>query len=94
VTITLYHRSYPVAGAPVAVSFVPDSASQRHTFTAAGQVYEAERRELRVVVPDDAKLDLAGRLLGWAGPDGPVKSTAKEVYDLAEARTSGFQMAE
>jgi hypothetical protein len=57
-------------------------------------VYEAERRELRVVVPDDANLDVAKRLLGWAGTEGPVKSTAKEVYDLAEARTSGFQMAE
>jgi hypothetical protein len=94
VQITLYHRSYPVAGAPFAVSFVPDSAAQRHTFTAAGQVYEAERRELQVVVPDDAHLDMARRLLAWAGAEGPVKSTAKEVYDLAGARASGFQMVE
>jgi hypothetical protein len=90
----LFHRTYPVAGAPVALSFVPDPAAQRHTFTAAGQVYEAERRELRVVVPDDAKLDLERRLLGWTGAEGHVKSTAKDVYELAEARASGFKMAE
>ena len=68
--ITLYRRSYPVADAPVALSFVPDSADQRHTFTAGGKVYEAERRELRVVVPDDAKLDLLKNLLCWAGDKG------------------------
>jgi hypothetical protein len=93
VQITLYLRTYPVAGAPIAVSFVPDPAAQRHTFTAAGQVYEAERRELRVVAPDDASLDMGMRLLRWTGAEGPVKSTAKEVYDLANARASGFQLA-
>lgn len=92
--ITLYRRSYPVADAPVALSFAPDPPAQRHTFTAEGRVYEAERSELRIVVPDDAKLDLVKRLLDWAGAEGPVKSTAKEVYDLAKARTSGFRMAE
>lgn len=92
--ITLYRRSYPVADAPVALSLVPYSADQRHTFTAAGRVYEAERRELRVVVPDDGKLDALKNLLCWAGDKGPVKSTAKEVYDLAEARVSGFRIAE
>jgi hypothetical protein len=89
--ITLYHRSYPVAGAPVSVSLVPDSAAQRHTFTVGGKVYEAERKELRVVVPDDAKLDVMKNLLCWAGDHGPVKSTAKEVFDLAEAGASGFR---
>jgi hypothetical protein len=91
--ITLYHRTFPVAGAPVALSFVPDPAAQRHTFTAGGREYEAERRELQVVVPDDARLDLMKRLLGWAGAEGPVKSKAQEVYNLAEARASGFRMA-
>ncbi|MBX9625875.1 MAG: hypothetical protein K2X82_18895 [Gemmataceae bacterium] len=92
--ITLYHRSYPVADAPVAVSFAPDSAAQRHTFTVGKRVYEAVRREVRVVVPDDAKLDVMKNLLGWAGAQGPVKSTAREVYDLATAGASGFRMAE
>jgi hypothetical protein len=90
--ITLYHRSYPVAGAPFAVSLVPYSASQRHTFTAGGRVYEAEHKELRVVVPDDAKLDVMKNLLCWAGEQGPMKSTAREVYDLAEAGASGFKL--
>lgn len=93
-TITVYRRSYPVAGAPVALSLLPDPADQRHTFTAGGRVYEAERRELRVVVPDDSKLDLLKNLLCWVGDKGSVKSTAKEVIDLAAARASGFRMAE
>jgi hypothetical protein len=90
--ITLYLRSYPVAGAPVALSLVPTSADQRHTYTLDGKVYEAERRELRVIVPDDAKLDALKNLLCWSGEKGPVKSTAKEVFDLAEAGSSGFRM--
>ena len=92
--ITLYQRSYPVADAPVGLSLVPDSDGQRHTFTAGGKVYPAERREVRVVVPDDAKIDALKNLLCWAGDKGPVKSTAKEVLDLAEAHASGFRMAE
>ena len=91
--ITLYRRSYPVANAPVSLSLVPDRTDQRHTFAAGGRVYEAERREILVVVPDDAKLDLLKYVLCWAGDKGPVKSTAKEVFDLAEARVSGFQLA-
>jgi hypothetical protein len=81
-----------VAGAPVAVSLVPAPADQRHTYMAEGKVYEAERRELHVIVPDDAKLDVLKNLLCWAGDKGPVKSTAKEVFDMAEARVSGFRM--
>jgi hypothetical protein len=92
--ITLYRRSYPVADAPVAFSLVPYSASQRHTFAAGGRVYEAESGELRVVVPDDAKIDALKNLLCWAGDKGPVKSTAKEVFDLAVAGASGFRLAE
>jgi hypothetical protein len=92
--ITLYQRSYPVEGAPVALSLVPSSADQRHTFTTGGRVYEAELRELRVIVPDDAKLDVLKNLLCWTGDKGPVKLTAKEVFDLAAARAPGFRMAE
>lgn len=92
--IIMYHRSFPVADAPVALSLVPCSPDQRHTFTAGGRVYEAVRRELQVIVPDDAKLDTFKNLLCWAGDKGPVKSTAKEVFDMAEARVSGFRMAE
>jgi hypothetical protein len=88
----MYHRSYPVAGAPVALSLVPYSNDQRHTFTFEGKVYEAERRELQVIVPDDAKLDVLKNLLCWSGEKGPMKSTAKEVYDLAEAKLSGFRL--
>jgi hypothetical protein len=91
--IILYRRSYAVAGAPVALSLAPDSPHQRHTFTAGGKVYEAVRRELRVIVPDDAKIDVTKNLLCWAGEKGLVKSTAKEVFDMAEARVSGFRLA-
>lgn len=90
--ITLYQRSYPVANAPVALSLVPYSVDQKHTFTVEGKVYEAERRELQVVVPDGAKIDGFKNLLCWVGDKGPVKSTAKEVFDLAEARVSGFRL--
>lgn len=92
--VTLYRRSFPVAGAPVAHSFAPPSAGQRHTFAAGGRVYEAEGREVRVVVPDGAKLDPLKNLLCWAGGKGPARSTAQEVYDLAAAAASGFRLAE
>ena len=92
--ITVYQRFYPVAGAPVALSLVPYPDNQRHTFTVEGQVYQAERRELQVIVPDDAKLDTFENLLCWTGDKGRIKSTAKDVFDLAEAGVSGFRMAE
>lgn len=91
--ITLYLRSYPVVDAPVAVSFAPDPPAQLHTFSAGGRVYEAERREVRVFVPDNAKLDPTRNLLAWAGDNGHAKSTAKEVHDLAKAGASGFRVA-
>lgn len=91
--ITLYRRSYPVADAPVALSFIPDSAAQRHTYTVGTKVYEVERQEIKIIVPDDAKLDVLKNLLGWASDKGPIKSTAKEVYDMAEAKVSGFKIA-
>jgi hypothetical protein len=55
-------------------------------------VYEAERSELQVVVPDDAKIDAVKNVLCWMGDKGLVKSTAKEVYDLAVASASGFRL--
>lgn len=101
--ITLYHRSYPVEGAPEAVSLAPFPAHQRHTYTAGGVVYEAAYRELRVTVPDGATIGL-GRprlrwadssepMLSWTGESGPTVSTAREVFELAGARGSGFRMA-
>ena len=92
--VTLYRRSYPVADAPVALSLAPHQPGQRHTYTAAGRVYEAEHREVRVVAPGDAKLDPLTNLLCWAGEAGTVRSTAREVFDLAEAHRSGFRLAE
>lgn len=92
--ITLHRRSYPVADAPVALTLVAYAGHQRHTFTAGGRVHEAEHHELRVVAPDDARVDPRNNLLCWAGGKGAVKSTAREVLDLAEAGASGFRMAE
>ena len=89
--ITLHRRTYPVKGAPVGLSFVP-SPHQRHTYTVGGKVYEGACSELQVVVPDDAKIDTLKNLLCWGGK-GAVKSTAKEVFDLAHARASGFRLA-
>ena len=89
--IILYHRSYPVKDAPIAVSFVPHSVAQRHTFTVGSRVYEAECRELEIIVPDDAKLDTLKNLLSWSGDQGLMKSTAKEVFEFAQARVSGFR---
>jgi len=54
-------------------------------------VYEAECRELEIIVPDDAKLDTLKNLLSWSGDQGLMKSTAKEVFEFAQARVSGFR---
>jgi hypothetical protein len=91
--ITLYQRTFPVKDAPVSVSLVPFAVHQRHTFPVGGKVYEAEFSELRVVVPDGAAIDQIRNLLSWDGEKGKVKSTAKEVFDLAHANGSGFRMA-
>ena len=101
--ITLYHRSFPVAGAPVAVSLAPFPVYQKHTFTADGTVHDAEYKELRIHVPDGAAVVAekgrlswggeSGVVLSWAGKAGPVKSTAKEVFELAHTRGSGFRLA-
>lgn len=89
--ITLYRRSYPVQGAPVALSLIPYPTSQRHTFAVGAQVYEAESRELQVVVPEDAKVDTFDNRLSWATDKKRIKSTASEVFGFAEANVSGFQ---
>lgn len=100
--ITLYHRSYPVEGAPEAVALAPFPTHQRHTYTAAGVVYEAVYRELRVTTPDGATVgperlrlkwgDSSERVLNWVSDAGPVASTAKEVLEFAHVRGSGFRM--
>jgi hypothetical protein len=99
--LTLYHRSYPVKGAPVSVSFSPFPANQRHTFTVGGVEYEAKYKELRVVVPDGAAVSAVrgenwaseGSVLNWVGENGPVVSTAQEVFELAHTPGSGFRIA-
>jgi hypothetical protein len=91
--ITLYQRTYPVKDAPVAVSLVPHTGNQRHTFTVGDTVYEAKCTELQVVIPDDAKIDPVKNLVIWDGDKGRVYSTAREVFDLARAGASGFRMA-
>lgn len=91
--ITLYHRTYPVKDAPVSLSLAAFPTYQRHTYTVGGTVYEPVCTELRVIAPDGATFDPVRNVLSWAGNKGPVKSTAKEVFDLAHARASGFRMA-
>jgi hypothetical protein len=92
--LTLYRRSFAVAGSPVTLSFLPDPSSQHHTFTANGQVYEARRREVVITVPDDAKVDALKNVLCWRGNSGLVRSTAQEVFDLAKAGDRGFHVTE
>ena len=91
--LTLYVRTYPVEGAPGALSFSPTPPHQRHTFTREGKVYEAVGREVSVVVPDGSEFDADRRLLCWHGGKGKVKSTVDEVYALVKARDSGFRAA-
>ena len=89
--ITMYHRTYPVKNAPVAMSFVPFSPDQIHTFTVGTKVYPAVRKEVQVIVPDDAKVDKDKNLLIWVTDQGPLKSTANEIFGLAETGVSGFK---
>ena len=88
--LTLFVRTYPAKDAPVALSFFPDPAHQRHTFTRGARVYDSESREMQVSVPDGAVVDPCRRLLHWAGDKGKVKSTVNEVYELVQTRASGF----
>ena len=43
--------------------------------------------------PEDAKVDQFKNRLTWGSGRGLVRSTAKEVFDLALARDSGFRVA-
>jgi hypothetical protein len=88
--ITLYVRTFPVKGAPVALSFVPTPPDQKHTYTHEGKVYDAVCREMKVLVPDGSVLDLDRKFLCWTGDKGKVKSTVNEVYELVQAHASGF----
>jgi hypothetical protein len=91
--ITLYVRTYPVKDAPVALSLVPFPLHQKHTYTRDGKVYDAVNREMGVIVPDGSVIDADRKLLCWAGDAGLVKSTVNQVYELVQARASGFGMA-
>ena len=92
IQITLYHRTYPVPDAPVSLSLLPFAGHQRHTYAVGQVVYEAECREIQVVVPDDAKIDPLRNQLTWHDGKGLTRSSAKEVFDLASAGASGFRM--
>ena len=48
---------------------------------------------MRVTVPDGSVIDTDRKLLCWSGDKGAVKSTVNEVYELVQARTSGFRTA-
>lgn len=89
--ITLYQRTYPVKDAPIASSLIPMSPDQKHTYTVGDKVYDAVRREIQIIVPDDAKVDKDKNLLSWTGEKGIVKSTANEVFAFAQAGVSGFK---
>lgn len=88
--ITMYRRSFSVQDSPVAYSFAPSPPGQRHTFTIGKKVYEAVFGEVTVTVPDDAILDRLMSQLAWRGEKGKTRSTAREVFGMAEASTSGF----
>lgn len=91
-TITLYQRTYPVKDAPVSLSFVPFASGLRCTFPVGERVYEATYSEIRVAVPDGAKVNALRNLLNWDGENGRVHSTAKEIHALALARSKGFRV--
>lgn len=90
--ITLYRRSYPVAGAPVHLSFVADHAGQVHTYTAGGVTHTPRRRSITVNVPAGSNIDRFRTVLCWRGASGLVRSTAKEVHDHAKADHWGFKL--
>lgn len=90
--ITLYKRTYRVKNAPVSFSLTPFPVDQVHTFPVGGQVYEAKYSKVEVIAPDGVKIDLVQNRLLW-GEKNKVKSTPKEVFDLAAAGSSGFGLA-
>lgn len=90
-TITIYRRTYPVAGAPISLSLRPYPTHQRCTYMAGNKVYEAVFQEFSVQVPDDAKVLEEKNLLAWVGKSGKMQSTAAEVVGFAESGDSGFK---
>ena len=50
--ITIYHRRFPVKGAPAGVSLTPYPAHQRHTFSVGAATYEAKFHQSRVEAPE------------------------------------------
>lgn len=90
---TLYQRTYPVAGAPVTLSITPFASSQKYTFPSGGVVYNATYSEVHVVAPDDARVEPLRDRVAWDSTKGRVRSTAREVFDLAHAGSSGFRLS-
>ncbi len=89
--ITMYERTFPVLGAPVSLSLIPFSSFQRHTYTLGEDVYESQRREFQITVPDNATIDTYRNMLSWVGSDKRrMKSTATEVFTMAEQGILGF----
>lgn len=89
--ITLYKRTFRVKDAPVSFSLTPFPVDQVHTYPVGGEVYEAKYSKVEVHVPDGVKIDFVQNRLLW-GEKNKVKSTAKEVFDLAVAGNSGFAL--
>jgi hypothetical protein len=87
--ITLYLRTYPVEGAPVAVSLDTFPRHQRQTFTSGGKVYQAVFRELHLDVPDGAVLDAGRKTICWPGR-GRVIPTQAEVVGCDSEYVSAF----
>ena len=92
--ITLYQRTFPVEGAPVTMSISPFDTGEKRTFSAGGKGYEAAYSKVRIVGPVGAKVERQKNRVTWDGDEGRVSSTAQEVFDLAQAGSSGFRLAE
>lgn len=91
--ITLYQRTYPVDGAPLTLSITPFAARQSYTFPTGDKVYQAVYSEIRIVAPDGTRVERVRDRVTWDGDKGRVRSTAREVFDLASAGSSGFRLA-
>lgn len=91
--ITLYQRYFSVKDSPTAVSFLPYPPSQKHTLTIGQKVHEAAFRVLKIIVPDDAKIDQLKNMLSWKGSKGSMKCTATEVLGFAQTQATGFAIA-
>ena len=90
--ITLYQRTFPVEGAPVALSVSPFDTGEKRTFSAGGKVYAAAYSKVRIVGPVGAKVERSKNRVTWDGDEGRVTSTAAEVLDMARAGSSGFRL--